>query len=74
MCKGCIKFSQLSSAFFNEVYRIAFYIYSGLCDCFSISFFRVVDTLKEFKRFFVESDYCEYKSPLDPFKYAPDEY
>ena len=25
------------------------------------------------KRFFVESDYCEYKSPLDPFKYAPDE-
>ena len=28
----------------------------------------------ELKRFFVESDYCEYKSPLDPFKYAPDEY
>ena len=27
----------------------------------------------ELKRFFVESDYCEYKSPLDPFKYAPDE-
>ena len=24
-------------------------------------------------RFFVESDYCDYKSPLDPFKYAPDE-
>ena len=28
----------------------------------------------ELKRFFVESDYCDYKSPLDPFKYAPDEY
>ena len=28
----------------------------------------------ELKRFFVESDYCEYTSPLDPFKYAPDEY
>ena len=27
----------------------------------------------ELKRFFVESDYCEYTSPLDPFKYAPDE-
>ena len=27
----------------------------------------------ELKRFFVESDYCKYKSPLDPFKYAPDE-
>ena len=24
-------------------------------------------------RFFVESDYCEYKSPLETFKYAPDE-
>ena len=28
----------------------------------------------ELKRFFVESDYCDYTSPLDPFKYAPDEY
>ena len=28
----------------------------------------------ELKRFFVESDYCDYSSPLDPFKYAPDEY
>ncbi len=28
----------------------------------------------ELERFFVESDYCHYKSPLDPFKYAPDEY
>ena len=28
----------------------------------------------ELKRFFVESDYCEYTSPLDSFKYAPDEY
>ena len=28
----------------------------------------------ELKRFFVESDYCNYTSPLDPFKYAPDEY
>jgi hypothetical protein len=27
----------------------------------------------ELKRFFVESDYCEYVSPLNPFKYAPDE-
>ena len=27
----------------------------------------------ELKRFFVDSDYCDYKSPLDPFKYAPDE-
>jgi nucleoside-diphosphate kinase len=27
----------------------------------------------ELKRFFVESDYCDYTSPLDPFKYAPDE-
>jgi nucleoside-diphosphate kinase len=28
----------------------------------------------ELKRFFVDSDYCEYTSPLNPFKYAPDEY
>ena len=27
----------------------------------------------ELKRFFAESDYCDYTSPLDPFKYAPDE-
>ena len=27
----------------------------------------------ELNRFFVESDYCEYTSPLNPFKYAPDE-
>lgn len=27
----------------------------------------------ELDRFFVESDYCDYVSPLDPFKYAPDE-
>ena len=27
----------------------------------------------ELKRFFTDADYCEYKSPLDPFKYAPDE-
>ena len=27
----------------------------------------------ELKRFFVDSDYCDYQSPLDPFKYAPDE-
>ena len=27
----------------------------------------------ELKRFFVESDYCDYVSPLNPFKYAPDE-
>ena len=27
----------------------------------------------ELERFFVESDYCFYDSPLDPFKYAPDE-
>lgn len=28
----------------------------------------------ELKRFFVESDFFDYSSPLDPFKYAPDEY
>lgn len=28
----------------------------------------------ELERFFVDSDYCHYESPLDPFKYAPDEY
>lgn len=27
----------------------------------------------ELERFFVESDYFDYTSPLDPFKYAPDE-
>jgi len=27
----------------------------------------------ELKRFFKDEDYCDYKSPLDPFKYAPDE-
>ena len=27
----------------------------------------------ELKRFVVDSDYCNYSSPLDPFKYAPDE-
>ena len=27
----------------------------------------------ELKRFFAESDYCDYTSPLDPFNYAPDE-
>ena len=27
----------------------------------------------ELDRFFVESDYFDYKSVLDPFKYAPDE-
>jgi nucleoside-diphosphate kinase len=27
----------------------------------------------ELDRFFVESDYFNYTSPLDPFKYAPDE-
>ena len=27
----------------------------------------------ELERFFVESDYFDYRSPLDPFKYAPDE-
>lgn len=27
----------------------------------------------ELERFFCESDYCDYASPLDPFKYAPDE-
>ena len=28
----------------------------------------------ELKRFFKDEDYCDYTSPLDPFKYAPDEY
>ena len=27
----------------------------------------------ELERFFTEADYCAYESPLDPFKYAPDE-
>ena len=27
----------------------------------------------ELKRFFVDSDYCDYSSPRDSFKYAPDE-
>jgi nucleoside-diphosphate kinase len=27
----------------------------------------------ELKRFFKDEDYCDYQSPLDPFKYAPDE-
>ncbi|MBE6230856.1 MAG: nucleoside-diphosphate kinase [Bacteroidales bacterium] len=27
----------------------------------------------ELDRFFVESDYCDYISPLDSYKYAPDE-
>lgn len=28
----------------------------------------------ELDRFFSPEDYCDYQSPLDPFKYAPDEY
>ena len=27
----------------------------------------------ELKRFFVDSDYCDYPSPLNQYKYAPDE-
>ena len=40
---------------------------------YSFKVFENAEIELKLKRFFVESDYCDYKSPLDPFKYAPDE-
>ena len=40
---------------------------------YSFKVFENAEIVLKLMRFFVESDYCEYKSPLDPFKYAPDE-
>ena len=40
---------------------------------YSFKVFENAEIELKLMRFFVESDYCEYKSPLDPFKYAPDE-